>query len=318
MTGRMRRSWRLVVAALAFASGLLIAAAPAWAGGLRDFSVVQTTSPMSSSTAKSLTSACPAGKNSLGGAAFVSPGLGNLGLFSVGASATTSVGGASETDGESASWRLFGRAFCVTFTAAPPPAGGAAHYVKAVQIARHHSANNSLPAKSVIASCPAGKTAISGGGRIAPPNLDVALTAMQRVGANRWRVAAHEVDPTSAAWTLNASVVCANLTSETHTADYAAGYASPGSASALSSMPLQSVAPSCSPGWHVVGGGAQVEGATPGSAPPPDVVITSSEAAGSSGSAIAWIAIAHESDPTSRSWRIVGTAICTLNGGPPA
>jgi len=304
---------------LAAAAGLLIAAAPASAATyLRDFSVAQTSSAMSSSSTKLAISAC-AGKNAIGGAAFVRPAtLGNLGLSSVGVSATKSLAGAGETDSESASWRLFGRTFCVLTTSGPLTAGAAAPYVKAVGIARAHSANNSAPVKSVTATCPKGKAAISGGGRIGPPNLDVAFTAMQRAGARAWRVSAHEVDPTGARWTVFASVVCANISTETATANYAAGYASPGSASPVNSTSLRSVAPSCPGGWYVVGGGAYVEGATLGSPAPNDVALTSSEPTGGGGSSTAWIAIAHETDPTSQSWRIVAGVICSLNGGPPA
>lgn len=163
--------------------------------------------------------------------------------------------------------------------------------------------------------CPAGKTAISGGGRISPPNIDVGLTAMQRVNANTaWRVAAHEVDATSAPWVLYASAICANVSTETATTDYATGYASPSLAFPLSSMPLQSVTPSCQGGAFTVGGGANVVGAIPGQPPPSGVVLTSSEPLGSG-----WLAIARETDPTTTSWRVGATVICSpLNGGPPA
>lgn len=319
MARRTRRSRRISVALIS-ASGLLIVVAPASAGGLRDVTVVQRSSLVSSSTSKRLSVACPAGESSLGGAAFVSPALGNLGLFAAGTSTSSWVAGASETDFESAAWRLNARALCATFTSTPPPKNGAATYVKAVSIGRNHTANNSLRAKFVTATCPAGKTAISGGGRIGPPNIGVAFTAMQRVNANRaWRVAAHEVDVTGAPWTLYASVVCANVISETATADYAATFSSPGQASPVSSMPLQSVAPTCSPGWSVVGGGAHVEGAAPGSPPPSDIALTSSEPTGNGSSSSAWIAIAHETDPTNQTWRVVAQVICSaLNGGPPA
>ncbi len=311
-------SRRTAAAALVASAGLLIVGASASAATfLRDVSVVQRSSAMRSSTGRALPISCPPGKNSLGGSAFVSPALGNLALSSVGASgASTSSGGASETDSESAGWRLHSRAFCVTTTSAPLAQGAAASHVKAVEIVRRQSGDNSQPAKSVTVNCPAGKSAISGGGRIAPPNIDVGLTAMQRVRAGTaWRVAAHEVDATRAAWTLHASVVCANVTTETATNDYAAGYASPSLLSPVSSMPLQSVSPSCTGGgWTVVGGGAFVEGAAPGQPPPSNVVLTSSEPLPAG-----WLAIARETDPTSQAWRVGGVAICSvLNGGPPA
>ena len=318
MVHRTRRSRRTAAAALVAATGLLIIVASASAATfLRDLTVVQRSSATSSSTGKALPASCPAGNNSLGGSAFASPALSNLGLSAVGAGGPgTASGGASETDSESAAWRLHTRAFCVTTTSAPLTKNAAATYVKAVQIVRRQSGGNSQPAKSVTVNCPAGKTAISGGGRIAPPNIDVGLTVMQRVRVGTaWRVAAHEVDATSAAWTLHASVVCANVTTETATSDYAAGYASLGLGSPVSSMPLQSISRSCpGGGWTAVGGGAFVEGAAPGQPPPSDVVLTSSEPLPAG-----WLAIARETDPTNQPWRVVGVAICSLlNGGPPA
>jgi hypothetical protein len=315
MRGRTRRSWRIAAASLAAATALLTGATTAPAGGLRDFSVVPVGSSLTSSASRTLTAGCPATKYALGGAAFVSPALGNLGLFSAGVAGPNWVAGAGETDSESAAWRLNARAFCAVYTATPPPLNGAAGYAKAVEIVRKHSDSSSAPGRAVTVPCPGGKTAISGGGRIAPPNIDVGLTALQRVNANTaWRVAAHEVDATGAEWTLYASVICANVTTETPTSDYATGYASPNMQFPLSSMPLQSVAPSCQGGAFTVGGGALVQGATPGQPPPSGVVLTSSEPLGAG-----WLAIAHETDPTTATWRVSATAICSpLNGGPPA
>lgn len=293
------------------ATTVLIAATPASAGGLRNVTAAPGSSLMSSSTTKTLNVSCNTGGSAVGGAAFVSPGLGNLGLWGVGSLGA----GAAETDSESSAWRLSARRLCVTYTAQAPPIGGAASYVKAVSIARGRSASNSLPVKSVLVRCPAGKTAISGGGRVSPPNIDVAFTAMQRANANTaWRISAHEVDATSASWNLYASVVCANVSTETATSDYASGYSSPGQASSVSASALQSVAPTCSPGWFVVGGGARVEGATPSQAPPSDVVITSSDPTGSTAASTAWIAIARKTDPNGQPWRLVGQVICSLNG----
>lgn len=312
-----RRTWRIPFAAFAMTAGLLTAAGPASAATfIRGFSVVQGSTPMNSMTTKRTTLSCPTtpAKSVIGAAAFVSPTLPNLSLQSAGPFGQPAAFAAGETDSESASWRLNARAFCVLTTQNAPPKNGAASYLKAPAIVRRESANNSSPAKSVSATCPKGKTAISGGGRVSPPNIDVGLTSLHRVGTGSWGVSAHEVDATNAPWSVFASVICANVTTETATSDYASGFTSGSNFSPLSSNPLQSANRNCGGNWPTIGGGAVIEGATPGSPPPSDVILTASDPLASG-----WLAIARESDPTSQTWRILSAAVCApFTAGPPA
>lgn len=321
MVHGVRRRGRKVTAGLAAAIGLLIAATPASAW-LRDFEVVQSNSPTSSSAVKTLNVSCPPGKSALGAAALVSPLLGNLGLQYLAPPPPGDRGtvGAAETDSVTAGWTLRGRALCATAVNTPPPQGGAASYVKGVQIVRRTSGLSSETTRTLTVDCPAGKTAISGGGRLEPLSPSLAFTSMQRVaGGTAWRVQAQEVDALAAGWRVHASAICANVTTETQTAEYAGPtLAGPDLIGPTSSNPLQSVSRSCPPGALVVGGGSAVL-AAPGQTRPSDVVITASEPAGTGSTASAWLVIARETDPTPRVWRVAARALCApLNGGPPA
>lgn len=318
MVHRVQCRMRTVGATVAVATGLLIAAAPA-SGWLRDVSVVQDSSPSNSSARKFLSIACPGGKIALGAAAFTTP-LANLGINRAApppnAGGTVGWAGTTETDSVGPAWTLHGRAFCAANVATPPPIGGAGNYVKAVEIVRNRSGSNSQPVKSATARCPAGKHAISGGGRIEGNFANLAITATHRVEGNRgWRVEAREVDEAAASWRVHASAVCANVRTETATADYAGPtFFGPDMLFPLGSGTLQSVAPSCPAGTFVVGGGSAVLGPA-GQPPPTDVSLIASEPPGAS----AWLAIARETDPTNAQWRVAARVLCApLNGGPPA
>ena len=321
MVHGVHRTGRQLTAGLVGAIGLLVAA-PAACAWLRDFEAVQGNSATSSSAVKTLTVNCPPGKSALGAAALVSPLLGNLGLQYV---APPPVGnratlGAAETDSLTASWTLRGRAFCATVVNTPPPQGGAASYVKGVQIVRRTSGLSSQATRTLTANCPAGKAAIAGGGRLEPLSPSLAFTSMQRVaGGTAWRVQAQEVDALSTGWRVHASAICANVTTETQTAEYAGPTLfGPDLVGPTSSNDLQSVTRSCPPGTFVVGGGSAVL-VPPGQSRPSDVVITASEPAGNGATASAWLVIARETDPTPRVWRVAARALCApLNGGPPA
>jgi hypothetical protein len=310
-----------VAAALTATAGLLAVAAPA-SGWLRDFSVAQRRSPTSSSVLKSLNVSCPPGKLALGAGALVSPLFGNLGLNYAAPppGATFARVGAAETDAVAANWTLRGRAFCARFVGASPPLGGAASYVKAVEIVRRRSSLDSQATKTATASCPAGKTAISGGGRLEPLSPSLAFSSMQRLaGGTGWRVRGQEADAFSAGWRVHASAICANVTTETPTNDYAGPTLfGPDLVGSISSNPLQSVSRSCPAGTSVVGGGSAVLPPS-GQTRPSDVVLAASEPLGTGTTASAWLVMARETDPTSRRWRLAARALCApLNGGPPA
>ena len=90
-------------------------------------------------------------------------------------------------------------------TGAPGPPG-----VTGYQIVFKNSAFDSVDEKSVLASCPAGKKALSGGG--AAITGPVALQASYPVtvqGASSWFAQARETAPFTGDWTVDVYVVCA-------------------------------------------------------------------------------------------------------------
>jgi hypothetical protein len=309
-------------ALLAATVGSLLASAPA-PGYLRDFTVAPaTSSAASSSLHKTLPLQCLG--HELGSSAAVRPTLSDLGLTDFGGylRAERDVfpgAGAAETDETTASWSLTGEVFCATGTSAPPPFEAAGRYLKAVEIARARSPSSSAGAKSATTSCPAGKTAISGGAQIVAGSPDVALDAVQRTGGGSgWRASAHEVDPTDAGWQIVASAVCANVTTETDTTDYVSGVSRTGTYGQPGSGRPQTINLSCPPGKSVLGGSAHIKAPSASGFGPPDVVLTSSYPFGDGPTATSWTATARETDPTVGAWRLGGVVLCAeLDRGPP-
>jgi hypothetical protein len=73
-------------------------------------------------------------------------------------------------------------------------------------------ASNSTVTRTLTATCPAGKTAIGGGGAVVPANNPgVAITSSYLTNATTWTVNAREVVATAANWSINAFVVCATV-----------------------------------------------------------------------------------------------------------
>lgn len=310
---------RIAVAVILAATASLMLAGPASAY-LRNFNVISGSGPFNSLTPKGeLLSVQPCVNGYIGGGAFVSPTLPNLGLTEM-MPFGGFLYGAAETDSESAKWKVFGRGYCVENTNQPPPINNAANYVKAVSVSTANSVDNSLPSKSALVKCPGNRSVISGGGRIVSSSPDLAMTSIQRiVGGTTLRVTVHEVDATDASWHVEARAVCANITKETPTVDYVGNgltvvYNPPTTASSAD----KSLTRTCPPGTAIVGGGARVMGAATFENNVNDVVITRSEPV-SNGQPNAWIASARETDPINTSWRLnVFIACAPLNGGPPA
>ena len=66
--------------------------------------------------------------------------------------------------------------------------------------------------RTLTASCPAGKTAVGGGGAIVPANNPgVAVSSSYLTNATTWPVNAREIVATAANWSINAFVVCATV-----------------------------------------------------------------------------------------------------------
>lgn len=96
--------------------------------------------------------------------------------------------------------------------AGPQGAQGAAG-VSGLQKVFTTGAASSVNAKSLTATCPAGKVAIGGGGIVLPANQpDVALSGSYLANETTWRASARELDNTGANWSLNAVVICAVAT----------------------------------------------------------------------------------------------------------
>lgn len=92
-----------------------------------------------------------------------------------------------------------------------------AQLVRNVSYYSAESATNNSVAKSAEVSCPSGKSAIAGGGRVNGELADVALTGSNPAssGGNRtgWQAYGRDVEPATTAgnWSVTAFVVCAEL-----------------------------------------------------------------------------------------------------------
>jgi hypothetical protein len=85
--------------------------------------------------------------------------------------------------------------------------------VSGLEIVYENTLNDSDTQKSVLATCPAGKKVVGGGGFAWAPGVgvfpdQVAIVASFPTG-NHWRVVAHEVDAYASAWYLRAYAICA-------------------------------------------------------------------------------------------------------------
>ena len=94
----------------------------------------------------------------------------------------------------------------------PPGAQGNAgqNGVSGFEVVYENSLNNSDTQKSVLATCPAGKKVVAGGGYAWGGTFpdQVAIVASFPTGSH-WRVVAHELDAYAGAWFLRAYAICA-------------------------------------------------------------------------------------------------------------
>lgn len=312
------RRFALVALMIGVAASLL-GVAPA-AAYLKDFQVVATNSLHNSSTLKTALVPCPSGKAVIGSSGIVVPSFSNLGLnrLWVNFEQSFAFAGGTESDAVDAAWHVTGRAFCAAQTAVVPPAGGAG-YFKNRSVVTASSLSNSASVHEAIARCPAGDTAIGGGGQtigqiadIPPP--DVALDNSQRVAAGTaWRARAHEVDATSVSWKVIAYVICANINGQAPAATYIGpkedNIQSPNASPGPPGTGLQGRVAPCPSGTRVIGGGAQVLGATDGTPPPPDVALTGSHPS-EAPTATAWEGEARDTDPPGPPYRLQVRAVC--------
>lgn len=313
------RRWLRISLAIGTVTSL-VGAVPA-AGYLRDFQVVAVDSLTGSAPIKATAVSCPPGKVAIGTGGVALPSLSDLGLnrLWVNFPQKAVLDGAVETDPISSRWRVRGSAFCATDTAVVPPPGGAG-YLKDRSIVTASSPSGSAYSHEAIATCPAGQTAIGGGGRVegetafGNPPADVALDNSQRVAAGTgWRARAHEVDPTAVGWKVTASVICANITGQSAAPRYVGPKEDPIQSPNTTPGPprsgLQGYVAPCPSGTLVIGGGAVVLGATTGAPPPADVVLTGSYPV-QAPTATGWQMEARDTDPGGPPYRVQIRAVC--------
>jgi hypothetical protein len=89
----------------------------------------------------------------------------------------------------------------------PGPQGPAG--LSDVSVESNTSDGNSFGSKSVIASCPAGKTVIGGGAYVGGFYESVAIDITRPYVPSGWMAAAHEHTETSGSWYVTAYAVCA-------------------------------------------------------------------------------------------------------------
>jgi hypothetical protein len=89
------------------------------------------------------------------------------------------------------------------------PAGASAY-----QTVFTTGAGGSTATRTLTASCPAGKRVLGGGVAILPANVaGVAITSSYMSNPTTWTGSAREIVATASDWSLNAVVICANVTS---------------------------------------------------------------------------------------------------------
>jgi hypothetical protein len=303
-------SGKWLITAWIAAAVWLGAAAPASAY-LRDFQAVSSSTAAESASVKATSVNCPAGKLAIGTGGSVVPSFGNLGLDNLWVyyGQNRAYDGAAETGPLASAWRATGQAFCAT-SVGIVPLGGGGPFIKQRFITRANGVSNSLFSKSLRAFCPGGSTVIGGGGAINTASRDVALTQMGRISDGAWQVSAHEVDFTSTPWSLTAYAICANTTTVPPGAFFVGGAGifapdtGPGALRFGTGLPVFAHCPAN--GSKIIGGGAFLTGATPGSLPPPSVVLTASNPFGDT----AWAAFARDTQPPFEGYHLQVRAVC--------
>jgi hypothetical protein len=200
-------------------------------------------SPATASTSsnKSITASCPAGKQLLGAGADVTPGNGHVLIEDITPNAALTgltVKAVEDQTGTAASWFLQAFAIC----GQPPPG---------LQRVGATSASNSA-AKSVVAACPGGKRVLGAGGDINTPNGQVLLDGLRPNDASVTLNALEDETGNTANWSLTAYAICANPVAGLQRVS--ATSASDSSGSRVSQV-------SCPVGKQVVGGGGEINSA---------------------------------------------------------
>lgn len=310
-----------LVALVVCALGLLGLAGSAGAY-LRDFEQVRLGTPTSSSTLGGRSFQCPGGKFLIG----VGGGVPNGSVWSGLALTklwirTTYQGngevGGVETDPVSA-WHMAAQGYCASFTTTQPSAAPGASYVGDVEVVANESPMNGADYKFVNAGC-LGRESIGGGFNI--------IGAGGAFGANHvtarggflldgdnvdgYQARAQESDPSPSAWRLTTYAICAER-GPGGRARYVGNTISTPVATSTAASIDKAVTASCPGGQRIIGGSAEVVGATDTAIPPYEVALVGSSPSGPGVNATGWFAKAFEEDPTSEPWRIRAKAVCAL------
>ena len=257
--------------------------------GLSGYEVVTQSTGSDSSSLKSMTAECPAGKMVIGGGARIFGSISGTALTASGPDGppdqpTKWFATALEVAPNSDNWGLRVDVFCAT--------------VPDYEVVTQLTGSDSSSVKSMTAECPPGKMVIGGGARIFGSISGTSLTASGPEGPpsepNEWFATALEVAPNSQDWGLRIDVFCANVS------DYEVVTQSTGS----DSDSVKSMTAACPAGKMVIGGGARIFGSISGTA------LTTSGPEGPPSEPNEWFATALEVAPNSQDWGLRIDVFC--------
>ncbi|HEX8102612.1 MAG TPA: hypothetical protein VF533_08375 [Solirubrobacteraceae bacterium] len=232
---------RLLLVAAGTLALLPAAMAPSASAMFTRLEQVATASP-ADSAGKAVTVPCPAGKRVVGTGASVGPGDGNVRVDAIRPDATlasVTVHAREDETGTPAAWSVTAYAVC-----APAPAG----LVRAAATSASSSA-----AKSVAATCPAGKALLGSGAEAGSAHGQVLLDGIVPNLANRAVTVNAVEDETGDAspWTVTAYAICS---------DPVTGLQRTAATTAVSSTAPQTATAACPRGKSAISGGGTING----------------------------------------------------------
>ena len=322
-TTRLRRG---ALAFLGCIAAIGLAAAPAGAY-LMERATVLTKTASNSSGKKGKSSHCPSGRVAIGGGVSMNPFRTKLAVQVAGPSFQTGdfLTRAAETDPINNNWRLYSRAHCFLQTNNNSNAVLVADGARAIKDVRLVKKKTALQGQTDVATksagCGAGYRAIGGGAVVndTPPegNFDTNLVLQRssRSGNTRgWTARARPVDTLQAggAWRLHVTAICANVFTESGTANYAHPIAV-ASRTDTNLKGQRETSVGC-PFGHplIIGGGAAILGSSGNKKPHSNLALKGSEPRLTVGGP-SWYAWAVKTDPVEATYRLRVWAVCAAN-----
>ena len=257
--------------------------------GLSGYEVITQSTVSDSSSVKSITAECPAGKMVIGGGARIFGNISGTALTTSGPQGppdqpTEWFATALEVAPNSDDWGLRVDVFCAT--------------VPDYEVVTQSTVSDSSSVKSITTECPAGKMVIGGGARIFGSISGTALTTSGPDGPTsqptEWFATALEVAPNSGDWGLRADVFCATVP----------GYEVVTQSTGSDSSSAKSMTAECPAEKMVIGGGARIFGSISGTA------LTTSGPDGPTSQPTEWFATALEVAPNSEDWGLRIDVFC--------